>query len=384
MAQLHSAESLTAESAVSLWVHMLPKAVEVIGSDLGEAGRKLRKKLPDIKSMFQNLLAAANQTEGLEHCETLIAQLLACENGSIRDPDADTNAGELLKAIMTAVADLSFEKQVQFFGAFYGLQKENLQELLNSWKPWCWAMPMDHHGVSCDGCGSAPLPGLRFKCTSCEDYDLCSSCFLKKQSLNDGKCAGHHFNMIPVDWANMWWKKKDHGMHEGWAACKHAWKMWMKGSCEEGKGKGKGKFKGKCKGKRAATEADAASTGVDFEPQNKCPRISDDSGKSMKCARPECNFKCTWHPTHCCHACAHGGSHGPKCERQQFKEHDTGSPLSDLEPSAPPQEPEAASESAEDFAKKLEEMGFGSSSEMQSVLDTCGGNLSRALELLTI
>merc|ERR1719215_1511535 len=35
MAQLHSSEALTAESAVSLWVHMLPKAVEVIGSDLG-------------------------------------------------------------------------------------------------------------------------------------------------------------------------------------------------------------------------------------------------------------------------------------------------------------------------------------------------------------
>jgi len=383
MAQLYSSEALTAESAVSLWVYLLPKAVELMASDQVEAGRKLRKKLPDIKSMFHNLKTAANQIKGLDHCGAIITQLLASDSRD-GDPDADAAAGELLMAMLTAVDSLSFEKQVQFFSAFYELQKESLEELLNSWKSWCWSLPMDHHGVSCDACGSQPLPGLRFKCKWCEDYDLCSSCFVKKQSLSDGKCADHEFTLVPVDWANMWWKKKEHGMHQGWAACKHAWKMWMKGGCEEGtsKGKGKGKFKGKCKGKRAAWEADVANTGVDGEPDNKCPRMSNDFGKNLKCARPECNFKCTWHPTHCCHACAHFGSHGGKCERQQFAGPGVGA--EDLEPSAPPQEPGAMSASLEESAKKLEDMGFGSSSDMQSVLKTCGGDLSKALELLTI
>jgi len=33
------------------------------------------------------------------------------------------------------------------------------------------------------------------------------------------------------------------------------------------------------------------------------------------CANPGCKFQATWHATHCCHACAAGRGHGPKCER---------------------------------------------------------------------
>lgn len=33
-----------------------------------------------------------------------------------------------------------------------------------------------HHHVTCDGCKMFPLKGLRYKCTTCPDYDLCASC----------------------------------------------------------------------------------------------------------------------------------------------------------------------------------------------------------------
>jgi len=33
-----------------------------------------------------------------------------------------------------------------------------------------------HHGVTCDGCNTFPLRGIRHKCSSCPNYDLCDSC----------------------------------------------------------------------------------------------------------------------------------------------------------------------------------------------------------------
>ena len=35
-----------------------------------------------------------------------------------------------------------------------------------------------HRGVSCDGCQMYPLKGKRFKCTQCNDYDLCQTCLM--------------------------------------------------------------------------------------------------------------------------------------------------------------------------------------------------------------
>jgi len=40
-----------------------------------------------------------------------------------------------------------------------------------------------HTGISCNGCGASPVNGLRWKCKSCVDHDICESCRLSKISI---------------------------------------------------------------------------------------------------------------------------------------------------------------------------------------------------------
>ena len=34
-----------------------------------------------------------------------------------------------------------------------------------------------HFNFGCDGCQMFPIVGVRYRCTECEDYDLCRNCF---------------------------------------------------------------------------------------------------------------------------------------------------------------------------------------------------------------
>jgi hypothetical protein len=66
-----------------------------------------------------------------------------------------------------------------------------------------------HYGVSCDGCGMKPIEGIRYKCLTCPNFDLCSSCEeknqhpsdhallkLKVQSENRGHCRRRFFGPL--------------------------------------------------------------------------------------------------------------------------------------------------------------------------------------------
>jgi len=62
-----------------------------------------------------------------------------------------------------------------------------------------------HFNVTCDGCSMSPIVGLRFKCTQCPDYDLCSTCESKKvhdishpmlKITEAGRCGRHREGFI--------------------------------------------------------------------------------------------------------------------------------------------------------------------------------------------
>ena len=49
-----------------------------------------------------------------------------------------------------------------------------------------------HSGIRCDGCGANPLRGIRWKCQSCPDHDICNNC--KK----GGNSPGHPFQIVSM------------------------------------------------------------------------------------------------------------------------------------------------------------------------------------------
>mmetsp|Transcript_142048 Transcript_142048/g.441698 ORF Transcript_142048/g.441698 Transcript_142048/m.441698 type:complete len:763 (-) Transcript_142048:254-2542(-) len=261
---------------------MLPKAIsflaplepEVLGQHLLAA----LGHLPELRSWLEGLrplLAPA----GLGHVEELLGVLLS--EGAAADA-----AGKFLLALLTGLDALHFDACVRLLEKLFASQEERLAELVDRVEmhfPFLSGM-LEHRSITCDGCGTSPIKGPRFKCEACADYDLCTECFARRSQLHGGPCADHQFRCEAVDRCSL---------HQAKSACME---VLGKGMLKGMKGMMKGLWgKGMCKGKG---------------------KHQPSWGEGRTCARPECNFQATWHWTHCCAACAAGLGHGVCCERK--------------------------------------------------------------------
>jgi len=244
--QLRSGGALSSKAAASLAVHMLPGLVSKLADKASKVDRKVRKRYSTLQPVLVDLQGLASRYEGLDHCAGMLGAAAS---------DESAPASEALSALLLALNGLSFDVQIAFMEEFYCSQEGRLMELLD-WLQACMPdapeVPVEHSGVTCDGCSMSPLRGLRFTCQDCPDFDLCAECFAKRSSAHGGECAEHSFQCRPFDWFGLW--RQHHlampakgRMKGAWAAAMSMKGMQgmngMKGFCK-GKGKGFGKGKG--------------------------------------------------------------------------------------------------------------------------------------------
>eukprot|EP01096_Ripella_sp_DP13-Kostka_P017672 TRINITY_DN913_c0_g1_i1.p1 TRINITY_DN913_c0_g1~~TRINITY_DN913_c0_g1_i1.p1 ORF type:complete len:234 (+),score=71.73 TRINITY_DN913_c0_g1_i1:89-790(+) len=54
-----------------------------------------------------------------------------------------------------------------------------------------------HVHFTCDGCGIQSFPGVRFNCTECPNYDLCSSCYKMGRETNSHSSGHRMLSFLP-------------------------------------------------------------------------------------------------------------------------------------------------------------------------------------------
>jgi len=59
-----------------------------------------------------------------------------------------------------------------------------------------------HLGVVCDGCNEGPIAGVRFRCNTCKDFDVCGKCFDSPSETLQKHIGDHEFTAMTPDESN--------------------------------------------------------------------------------------------------------------------------------------------------------------------------------------
>jgi len=204
-----------------------------------------------------------------------------------------------------------------------------------------WAANVASKGLWCKGIGKGKgkCKGQKWDAQEEEEGDQTLPCKVKGKGKCNGECTSQKWDIQEDEDGEATMacvvkgtgKGKDKGKGKCKGKCKGKgmgkgkcqglqWAAQEREECEETvpcevKGKGKDMGKGKCKGKgkycgsKSFGGAEACSGGAAAE------HLAKKACQRRACAAG-CGFQVTWHPTHCCGACARGGSHGPRCEKE--------------------------------------------------------------------
>lgn len=78
-----------------------------------------------------------------------------------------------------------FDVPDEIFGLKFENSEINLSNFVNSFKNEI------HEGVTCDICLKIPIKGLRLKCDTCNDFDLCYDCYAKEKNSKNHSFSDH-------------------------------------------------------------------------------------------------------------------------------------------------------------------------------------------------
>lgn len=136
---------------------------EIIDTSNNNEEMKVDEPQPELKNFnimecLQNIENALNDTEN-DFCPKKIVQ-------SIKKSAEGTKAEQNIKKVIKKLKGCKGMFIKKLLKGFLGGCDEKKNK--NS--------GVIHRGITCDGCGARPIIGVRYKCSECQDYDLCQVC----------------------------------------------------------------------------------------------------------------------------------------------------------------------------------------------------------------